>query len=103
MFANLTSRRAWKPQFYRLRTALLGACFLAMPYFVLNHLGDLRSWGSSRKQETGTMPKKAQAKEQIVAVFRQVEAGARGDDVCRKVGSARRRTICENGRIRSGG
>ena len=49
------------------------------------------------------MPKKAQAKEQIVAVFRQVEAGARGDDVCRKVGSARRHTICENGRIRSGG
>ena len=32
------------------------------------------------------MPKTAHTKEQIVAVLRQVEAGARVDDVCRKVG-----------------
>jgi putative transposase len=32
------------------------------------------------------MPKKAHTEEQIVAVPRQVEAGARVDDVCRKVG-----------------
>jgi len=32
------------------------------------------------------MPKKAHTEEQIVAVLRQVEAGARVDDVCRKVG-----------------
>lgn len=32
------------------------------------------------------MPKKAHAEEQIVAVLRQVEAGARVDEVCRKVG-----------------
>jgi putative transposase len=32
------------------------------------------------------MPKKAHTEEQIVAVLRQVEAGARVDEVCRKVG-----------------
>ncbi len=32
------------------------------------------------------MPKKAHTEEQIVAVLRQVEAGAQVDDVCRKVG-----------------
>ena len=32
------------------------------------------------------MAKKAHTEEQIVAVLRQVEAGARVDDVCRKVG-----------------
>jgi integrase len=32
------------------------------------------------------MPKKAHTEEQIVAVLRQVQAGARVDDVCRKVG-----------------
>ncbi len=32
------------------------------------------------------MPKKAHTEEQIVAVLRQVEAGARVEDVCRKVG-----------------
>jgi hypothetical protein len=32
------------------------------------------------------MPKKAHTEEQIVAVLRQVEAGARVMDVCRKVG-----------------
>jgi putative transposase len=32
------------------------------------------------------MPKSGHTEEQIVAVLRQVEAGARVDDVCRKVG-----------------
>ena len=32
------------------------------------------------------MPKKAHTEEQIVAVLRQVQAGARVDEVCRKVG-----------------
>ena len=32
------------------------------------------------------MPKSGHAEEQIVAVLRQVEAGARVDDVCRKIG-----------------
>jgi putative transposase len=32
------------------------------------------------------MPKKSHTEEQIVAVLRQVEAGARVDDICRKVG-----------------
>ena len=32
------------------------------------------------------MPRKAHTEEQIVAVLRQVEAGARVDEVCRKVG-----------------
>jgi len=32
------------------------------------------------------MPKKAHTEEQIVAVLRQVEAGVRVDEVCRKVG-----------------
>ena len=32
------------------------------------------------------MPKKTHTEEQIVAVLRQVEAGARVDDICRKVG-----------------
>jgi hypothetical protein len=32
------------------------------------------------------MPKKAHTEEQIVAVLRQVEARARVDEVCRKVG-----------------
>ena len=32
------------------------------------------------------MPRKAHPGEQIVAVLRQVEAGARVDDVCRKIG-----------------
>ena len=32
------------------------------------------------------MPKKGHTEEQIVAVLRQVEAGARVEDVCRKVG-----------------
>jgi putative transposase len=32
------------------------------------------------------MPKKGHTEEQIVAVLQQVEAGARVDDVCRKVG-----------------
>ena len=31
------------------------------------------------------MPKKGHTEEQIVAVLRQVEAGARVDDICRKV------------------
>ena len=31
------------------------------------------------------MPKKGHTAEQIVAVLRQVEAGARVEDVCRKV------------------
>ncbi len=38
------------------------------------------------------MPKKAHREEQIVAVLRRVEAGARVDDICRKVGSAIRTT-----------
>ena len=32
------------------------------------------------------MPKKAHTEEQIVAVLRQVQRGARGDEVCRRVG-----------------
>ena len=32
------------------------------------------------------MPKKGHTEEQIVAVLRQVEAGARVEDVCRKTG-----------------
>ena len=32
------------------------------------------------------MPRKAHTEEQIVAVFWHVEAGARVDDICRKVG-----------------
>jgi len=32
------------------------------------------------------MPKSGHTEEQIVAVLRQVEAGVRVDDVCRKVG-----------------
>ena len=32
------------------------------------------------------MPKSGHTEEQIVAVLRQVEAGARVDDVCRKIG-----------------
>ena len=32
------------------------------------------------------MPKKGHAEEQIVGVLRQVEAGARVDEICRKVG-----------------
>jgi putative transposase len=32
------------------------------------------------------MPKKGHTEEQIVAVLRQVEAGARVEDMCRKVG-----------------
>jgi putative transposase len=32
------------------------------------------------------MPKKAHTEEQIVSVLRQAEAGARVDDVCRKIG-----------------
>jgi putative transposase len=32
------------------------------------------------------MPKKGHTEEQIVAVLRQVEAGARVEDVCRKAG-----------------
>ena len=32
------------------------------------------------------MPKKAHTEEQIVAVWRQVEAGARVEEICRKVG-----------------
>ena len=32
------------------------------------------------------MPKKAHTEEQIVAALRQVEAGARVEDICRKVG-----------------
>jgi hypothetical protein len=35
------------------------------------------------------MPKSGHTEEQIVAVLRQVEAGARVDDVCRKVGIRR--------------
>jgi hypothetical protein len=35
------------------------------------------------------MPKKAHTEEQIVAVLQQVEAGARVDDICRKVGIIR--------------
>ncbi len=44
------------------------------------------SWGRSSEEETRTMPKKAHTEEQIVAVLRQGEAGARVHDVCRKVG-----------------
>ena len=32
------------------------------------------------------MPKKGHTEEQIVAVLRQVEAGARAEEICRKVG-----------------
>ncbi len=32
------------------------------------------------------MPRKSHTEEQMVAVLRQVEAGARVDDICRKVG-----------------
>jgi len=42
--------------------------------------------GGSLEQETRTMPKSGHTEEQIVAVLRQVEAGARVDEVCRKVG-----------------
>ena len=42
--------------------------------------------GAESEEETRAMPKKAHTEEQIVAVLRQVEAGARVDDVCRKVG-----------------
>jgi len=44
------------------------------------------SWGRSPEHETRTMPKSGHTEEQIVAVLRQVEAGARVDDICRKVG-----------------
>jgi putative transposase len=37
-------------------------------------------------EETKTMPKKGHTEEQIVAVLRQVEAGARVEEVCRKGG-----------------
>ena len=45
------------------------------------------------------MPKKTHTEEQIVAVLRQVEAGARVDDVCRRWGSARRPTTSGRGSI----
>jgi hypothetical protein len=49
--------------------------------------GEIRGkLGRSPDEETRTMPKKAHTEEPIVAVLRQVEAGARVDDVCRKVG-----------------
>ena len=35
---------------------------------------------------TRTMPKSGQTEKQMVGMLRQVEAGARVDDVCRKVG-----------------
>lgn len=34
----------------------------------------------------GKTPQKGQSEEQIVAVFRQLEAGARVEEVCRKAG-----------------
>ena len=40
------------------------------------------------------MPKKGHTEEQIVAVLRQVEVGARVAELCREVGSAKRPTIC---------
>jgi DNA invertase Pin-like site-specific DNA recombinase len=41
--------------------------------------------GNSRRGDR-TMPKKGHTEEQIVAVLRQVEAGARVEEVCRKAG-----------------
>jgi putative transposase len=37
-------------------------------------------------EKRGKMPKKGHTEEQIVAVLRQVEAGARVEEVCRKAG-----------------
>jgi transposase len=42
--------------------------------------------GRSLEEETGTMLKKGHTEEQIVVVLRQVEAGARVAEICRKVG-----------------
>jgi hypothetical protein len=43
------------------------------------------------------MPKKGHTEEQIVAVLRQVEAGERVAEICRKVGISRRLTTCGRG------
>ena len=45
------------------------------------------------------MPKSGHTEEQIVAVLRQVEAGARVDDVAARWESAKRLTISGNGSI----
>ena len=42
--------------------------------------------GRSSELGVGEMPKKGHTEEQIVALLRQVEAGARVTGVCRKVG-----------------
>jgi putative transposase len=42
--------------------------------------------GGSPGEETRTIPKNGHTEEQIVAVLRQVEAGARVAEICRKVG-----------------
>ena len=52
-------------------------------------------------EETRTMPKKGHTEEQIVAVLRQVEAGARVEEVCRKAGISEARTISGSGNIRA--
>jgi putative transposase len=39
------------------------------------------------------MPKSGHTEEQIVAVLRQVEAGARVEDICRKVGISQATSI----------
>lgn len=44
------------------------------------------SLGEGPGEETSTMPKKGHSEEQIGAVLRQVEAGERVADICRKVG-----------------
>jgi putative transposase len=45
------------------------------------------------------MPKKAYTEEQIVAVLRQVEAGARVEDICRKVGISQAQAGFQDSRI----
>lgn len=47
------------------------------------------------------MPKKGHTEEQIVAVLRQVEAGARVEEVCRKAGISEARTISGSSNIRA--
>jgi putative transposase len=42
--------------------------------------------GQKSGEETRTMPKKGHTEEQIVAVLRQAEAGARVAEICRKLG-----------------
>ncbi len=49
------------------------------------------------------MPKKGHTEEQIVSVLGQVEAGARGAEICRKVGIGEATSICGSDSIRGWG